>query len=80
MDVSAAVVIRDANGVRFAQGLAHWGSEWWQPRLAPSERASMWRRRMKSTATAFRAVAWAEWPGWICKERNARYIQAFNVR
>src|SRR5215471_18719042 len=23
---------------------------------------------MKSTATAPRAVAWAEWAGWICKE------------
>jgi hypothetical protein len=35
---------------------------------------------MKSTATAFRAVAWVEWAGWICKEGNARYIQTFNVK
>ena len=27
-----------------------------------------------------RSVAWVECAGWICKERNARYTRAFNVR
>jgi hypothetical protein len=33
----------------------------------------------QSTAAAFRAVAYAEWAGWICKERNARYTRTFNA-